>query len=57
MAQGSTQPLTEMSTRDLPGVGSLEVLQPYGQSQPVTGIALPLREPLTVSDVQKHDYR
>jgi hypothetical protein len=39
MAVGSTQPLKEMSTRNLPGgdKGS----QPYGPSRPVTGIALP----------------
>jgi hypothetical protein len=38
MALGSTQPLTEMSTKKLPG--TLNVSQPYGPSRPGTGIAL-----------------
>jgi hypothetical protein len=57
MALGSTQPLTEMSTRNLPGgkgrpareadnltaiCGSLDVSQPYCPSRSLTGIALPL---------------
>jgi hypothetical protein len=55
MALGSTQFLTEMSTRNLPGgegrpgrgadnltpICEPTVSQPYGPSQPVTGIALP----------------
>jgi hypothetical protein len=55
MALGSTQPLTEMSTRNLPVVKggwlvklrtsppsvSLDVSQLYGPSRPVTEIALP----------------
>jgi hypothetical protein len=56
MALGSTQPLTKMSTRNLPGskgrparkadnltaiCGTLNISQPYGPSWPVTGTALP----------------
>jgi hypothetical protein len=53
MARESTQPVTEMSTRNLRGGGggkvrlttsppsvSLDVWQPYGSLQPLTGIAL-----------------
>jgi hypothetical protein len=55
MALGSTQPLTEMSTRNLPGgkgqpvcgadnltaiCGDLDISEPHGPSLPVTGIAL-----------------
>jgi hypothetical protein len=44
MALGSTQPLTEMSTRNLPGgkgAAGAQGSQPYGPSRPGTGIALP----------------
>jgi hypothetical protein len=56
MAVGSTQPLTELSNRNLLGdkvllarkadnltaiCESLDVSQPYGSPPPVTGIALP----------------
>jgi hypothetical protein len=57
MALGSTQPLTEMSTRNSPGgvkggrrvrlttllpTASLDFSRPYGPSRSVTGSALPL---------------
>jgi hypothetical protein len=55
MALGSTQPITEMSTKNLPGgkrrparkadnltpICEPIVSQTYGPSRPVTGIALP----------------
>jgi hypothetical protein len=67
MAVGSTQPATEMSTRNLPGgkgreahipdnltafsqlsrkCVNLDVSQPYGSPEPVTGITLPFCIPL-----------
>jgi hypothetical protein len=50
MAPGSTQPLTEMSTGNLPGVegqsarkaDNFNLSQPYGPSRPLTAITLPL---------------
>jgi hypothetical protein len=51
LALGLTQPLREMSTRNLPGparkadnftaICESSVSQPYGPSRPVTGIILP----------------
>jgi hypothetical protein len=65
MSLGSTQSLTEMSTRNLPGSKggrrvNLEVSQTYGPSRPDTGIALSfvhIPTDLNVFDITYLSYR